>query len=451
MKKLFLAFMAMILIIGCSKDHTLLETSEDYEGKFSQGVQLGARSVSSKMNYKLDNINTKSIKAMVALTRNYYLIHQNVNPNLVFDGLNLNRFEVEIENQKLLIEKIGLISYLDNLESKYGFNEQVSGLLKGGYSMILKINYNETTISDIANEFAQVYEKPCFDDPYYCYVYNVVHNLFLDYQNQEIIFRDGCDFPSFFASVVAGIGTGSTIGGLFPGEGFFDLKFKALGGIVGGVVGAIVGIFTFISDCDDCGPVTGIYIQSDDNCDLSRTLAAFGGGEDAGGYQWTVVQNGNTVSFTTISNLLGITQTSAQDPITVSVRTVCEDSDDGGNPFTKVFDLNIMDISNPLGQAGDIAFSHVCPTDGNTGGPSYVGCHSGGEDHAFFFISSNQTSGNIIYEYEISPSTYLVNELSNNNIEVIFNSLGNYLITFRAINNCTNDVSEESFNLQILN
>ena len=401
------------------------------------------------------NVDIASIDAMGKLTRNYYLKHMAVSPDLVFDGIDLDELMSSIQQEKLNIDQMGVKPYLQDLVLQGEMQMDVSNMLIGSYDMIVRDENDNNGPYDLAIEFESIYKKSCFDDPYYCYVYTFIYNLFLDYQNAEIELRDGCGFKDFFASVVAGIGTGTTIGSAigeaFAGETILGLAFSAAGGIVGGAVGIIVGVFTFNSDCDDCGPVTGLSIQSDDDCDLSRTIAATGAGSDAAGYKWTIIQNGTTVNLTTVSNLLGITQTSSVDPITVFVRTICEDNDDSGDPYTNTFDLNVLDTSNPLGQAGDISLSHNCPQDGNTGGSSYVGCNSSNEEHGFYFISSNQTSGNISYEYEISPNSYLVNENSTHSIVVFFTELGNYTLTVRAINICTNDITEKTMNLQINN
>lgn len=410
--------------------------------------------ISNRNNVQLRESEDSCAPEYIDLIKKYIKNYKGNPPEVLFSEKIVAVFNEQLPLEKIKLESQGFDTYASNLGNPNIFSAETKNLLTNISGYVESKTEIELQNTNLKEYFINEYNKENIksNDPFYCFVYEVLLEVFTEYQDGDLEFRGGCGFKEFFKDVVNGIKTGAAIGGaidLVVGDStqIAGVTFKAAGGIIGGTIGIIYGIFTWGDGCD-CGEVTSLTIQSDDNCDLTRTIIAGGAGPDVGGFKWTVTQNGITNSFTTISQFLGVTQVNSSEPMYICVKSICPDGEEEAT--CKDFDLNVVDINNPLGQVGELAIQYACAVEENSGGGAPYNCFMTDETNGFYWFSSNQGSGNISYSYSITPTDIgLIAEESEQDIEVLWLSPGDAVLLVTAINNCTGEETSKSMNIHI--
>jgi len=436
--KYLLSLLALIIVISCSVDDGSIGSDINSEND-SKSIQL-RRSFEPCAPEHVD------------LVKRYLKDYKGNPPEIYFNEKIIEVFDEQLPIEKAKLESQGFETYANNLENANVFSEATKNLLSDISTYVESKTDEELQNTDLKQYFINEYNDENIKsiDPFYCYVYNVILEVFTEYQDGDLEFRGGCEFKQFFKDVVDGIKTGAVIGGVIGSvvdTTVFGLTFAAAGGIIGGTVGIIYGIFNWGDDCD-CGKVTSLNIKSDDNCDLTRTIIAVGAGADVGGFKWTVLQNGQTVSFTTVAQYLDVTQVNPSEPMKICVRSICPDGEE--KETCSDFDLNVVDTNNPLGQVGELVIDGTCAVEENAGNGNPYNCFMTGEVNMFYWYSSNDGSGNISYSYTLTPTDlYQVVSEDEKSIEVVWVDTGNATLVVTATNICTGDETSKSLDIYI--
>lgn len=380
--------------------------------------------------------------------------------------------KMEVEQQK--IETMGFNSYVNKMHTDGRITSGSKALLLHIHSSV-DIDGN-VIIKDLKTDLAGLFNPEAVGntDPFYCYIYNIAMEIYNNYYAPgSVIDRGDCPFKDFVKHVIEYASAGAQIG-TYAGQFIQSLDslfvIKALGAtievggaVVGGAIGAIVGLFTFDDDaCSDCHAVNMISVTSDDDCDLTRTLRAVGAGPDALAFEWRVTQGGATVTFTTLSPLLTVTQNNSNEPIGVSVASLC--LPDGENspsltPFTATVFIDLSTAANsPLGQPGQITITthfygiyeyddpiHDNPSGSGTSVPNQVGSYS-----SYAWTNSYEAGGVITHTATIEPAS-LGNfvELSDGQAKVQWAQSGSGVFRVTAMNICSGLSTSESIDVTV--
>ena len=440
-----LAFV-FLFVTSCNK--------EDVSSSYHQGITQLVEESSSISFREEDRCLTPYFEMFSSQLKNY----RKNDPATYFPSEFFVEFrtKLEIENEKM--QQIGFEQYVDDLVN--------NGMIALGTKELLvhireSVNVEEEIIiEDLKNDLITNHnpEFVSIADPFYCYVYNIaleIYNNYYGYYGTSVELRGDCEFKEFVKHVIEtamqGAAIGTAVGSILQDEdGFFVINILGAtisvgGAIIGGAIGAIVGIFTFNDDlCQDCHPVATVVISSDDDCDLTRTLRAVGAGTDALAFEWRITQGGTTATLTTVQPLLTVTQIVNEEPIGVSVATLCipdgetNTSNAELTPFTPTMELDLStDASSMLGQAGEIEITVINGGIGGIGQSSVTS--SVGLSTTFFWQNTNEGSGHIEHAVSIIPSNLgsVIQNINNNAVKVQWNEPGSGYFRITSTNICS--------------
>lgn len=390
---------------------------------------------------------------------NHFQNYRTTDPKTYFPEKFYEAFKSELSAEKEVMQGMGFEPYVKTLVEKQEISAQAKDLVMHIYQSVS--GEEDVLLVNLKNDLKLKYSPSdvlVVSDPFYCYVYNIAMEIYNNYyggHSGNVKLRGDCDFKDFvkhvIESAVTGAGIGDILGSLLHDEdGFFVINalgvvIEVTGAIIGGAIGAIVGLFTHDSNgCEDCHPVDNIVVTSDSDCDLTRTLSAIGAGPDALAFEWRITQNGITTTITTTDPTVVVTQASDDEPIQISVASLClpEDEDDISNatltPFTPTIEIDLSTSANsPLGQPGEITLNAFTGALANIGNDPIV--TEVNKTATFFWSNSNQASGHIETTYSIIPASMgIVTQVLNNGaVKVKWTNPGAGSFRVVSVNTCS--------------
>lgn len=404
------------------------------------------------------------------LTMKYFNDYRGTDPRTLFPTELYDTIVARIELELVTIENIGFDNYVNDLHSNGTMNVETKNLFIHLHNSAVTPDTMDLEI--LSQELVDLYapaKVSMTGDPFYNYLYNLVLGLYEDYFNEENAQNRGeCEIKAFFEHawdfIVAGFAAGAWLGAnIEGGEGFFGQAVEVfgfvigtVGGFIGAGIGAVVAIFTFdVGDqCDDCSDVDGVAITSDDDCDLTRTLFAFGAGDDALMFTWDITQNNSTVRTVTPTAFITVTQLSATEPIGVSAASTC--SQDGTPTLGTFTPTQNIDLSTSAtgdqGQVGVITLTYTCPFE-NQWGDYVSNCFDHEAPVLLTFNTSNELTGHIEYSGELTPSNAGTLGMNENSavIDWDWNFTGSATFTLTATNVCSGLTASASQTMTVTN
>ena len=211
--------------------------------------------------------------------------------------------------------------------------------------------------------------------------------------------------------------------------------------LVGFVTGFFSGLFGLPTNniCDDCITPEGISLIYQEDCSMTRTLNAFGSGDDANSWEWALALASSptaTTSVVTSVPTLTVTQVNPLDPIVASVRPICANEVD--------FYTQTIDLSTSTGPLGEVGSLNVAPGDANQ-------TYNINEEVDFIMFNTNQASGNIEFSISAPSSIVHIEEEGDNYFTLGFHNTGTATVTFTATNTCSGLTTTDSVTLTITN
>ncbi|MCR9102676.1 MAG: hypothetical protein NXI25_22175 [bacterium] len=377
----------------------------------------------------------------------------------------INGFQELIEEQRSVINQIGFTAYIGDLETQGKITQATGDLFV--YLHEKMETEEDLDLQEAEAELIKLFEPDAqegFTD-FYCFLYNITLTLYQEYyvQESEIDLRGDCKFKDFVQHILESAASGAEIGGVvnFLWEDLAglpvweievndNLTITVPGSVIAGAIGGIVGLFTFDDDdCEDCSKVSHISIYSDGDCDLTRNIAAVGAGPDAAAYEWVVTDGPNVLNFTTFTNVLQVTQSTAAQPLEIQVRSICLDDEGNAEP-TEPTEPTMIDLStaagSELGEVGDLDLSFFGCASTNCGGsgPTSKGI--------FHFFSTNVGSGHIETAFDLTPSNIgTIDYLDDTEAQVTWVNAGIATVTVTATNTCSGLSTTKSIQVTITN
>lgn len=390
--------------------------------------------------------------------------HRKVDPRSYFPEQPYDEFLGRMQGERMVMKQMGYDAYIDDLN-------QTGALSDASRDLMLHVYYSvegegPLDVPQLIQNLEQNYDPKFLpeQDYAYCMLYQIALSIYQDFYGDNpggVTFRGECDFKEFVQHVFKSAGVGFAIGGFVgnvikeDGElvvvKLFGLTIEIGFGIIGGAIGGLVGLFNFKNKCDECNEADGISIQSDDDCDLTRTLYVFGTGDDSAAWEWRLNQGGTTETITTADPFLSVTQVNSAEPVGVSVAAVCED---GLTDFTttELIDLSSA-ATSPLGQVGEVTFTYECPFE-NAWGEYVNRCFHIDADVAIAFVAGNDASGSITYTYDLTfpgnnPASGDILPLSDKSVRISWDTPGNARLTVTATNICSGLTNSESILMNV--
>ena len=383
------------------------------------------------------------------LFSNHFRHYRAVDPKIYFSSeAGYEDWMVKFKTQKMMMSNMGgLAPYAEQIYQQEKITAATRDLAVHIHESVSIEGWVEidALIQDLT---VQYQPDETNSDPLYCYVYRIALEIYQNYYSPGSASpRGGCDFKDFVKTVIEATLAGAVTGlEIAPGEIFTDsgafillpvgLALELTGAAIGGFFGAIIGVFqgAFSKNCD-CSEVDGISILSEDDCDLTRTLYAFGAGDDAGLFHWIIEQGDSTAEFFTTVSRITVTQLSSTELITVSVASVCED---GETEAIEAENINFStSTSSDLGQVGELNLSYACPYE-NQWGEYINNCFDIDADVSMTVTSSNEASGHLEYQFDLQPpgmgELIIQNERT---IRITWEQTGNATLTVTATNSCS--------------
>ena len=402
-------FIFLFLLSSCKKD--TLESSIDTAALPSELKTDFIQGDISNTAFETSSCNLPYLN----LFSNHFRNHRGADPSAYFPAEPYADFVQQISQKTALIEGMsGMNAYTSQLIQEEKITLATQELLLYLYEDALQEEIVDPDF--LAQELTEQYSLAVIqsDDPLFCYIYHLALEIYQNYYNNpdSAASRGGCEFKEFLRILVEDITAGVDIGTLvgrelgntesFVVQAAGGALFVA-GGIIGATIGAVAGIFDgLFSDKNcDCSEVDGLSLLSEDDCDLTRTVLAFGAGDDVALYHWRAIQGNDSLDILTPENRITITQLNEDEPIRIRVDAICQNGGTTDN-FTDFIDLTV-NTNSVLGQAGELTLSYQCPYEDQWG--NFVNnCFDIDADVVMTFNSTNDMSGHIEYQYELQPA-----------------------------------------------
>jgi len=397
------------------------------------------------------------------LFSNHFRNHRGADPSAYFPAQPYADFVQQIGQKKALMESTGgLNTYTNQLVQEEKITLATQELLLHMYESALK---EEAVDPDfLAQELTEQYSLAVIqsDDPLFCYIYHLALEIYQNYYNNpnSASSRGGCEFKEFLRTLVENIAAGIDIGTAAGEELMIVESFVVqivggalyvAGGLIGAAIGAVTGIFDglFSDNNCDCSEVDGLSVLSEDDCDLTRTVLAWGAGDDVALYHWTILQGTEVLEIFTTVNKLSITQLIEDEPIIVAVDVICQ------NGETTIITSKEIDLAtnnnSVLGQVGELTLSYQCPYEDQWG--NFVNnCFDIDADVVMTFNSTNDISGHIEYQYELLPADMgEVTFLNDHKARISWERTGQAEFVVTATNSCTGLTATISESMNVTN
>jgi hypothetical protein len=460
LKKIILIALPIIFASSCNKHELLsdeIPTVKNIDSKLSLAANDGQLA-------NWDNPELYSQNPSVALFRemfsNHLKHHATVEPWGYLPQSTQGTFRVYYEQEKALFNNLGHDAWVDR-KVQDGSISYALGLSMKTINTTLN-GINDANIGSLVptlrgqrNSLTLMTEEQVLAELMYDIILSTINQLYPPGGINSRI--DPCKLSDLIGDIANGIKIGATVGqvvsvvlqytsGLIVPEGsgwevlanasgaVVKVKLQVIGGIIGGIIGGVVGILNG-DDCD-CGAPLGISIVTPNNpsCALSYQLYAWGAGDDAEFFDWTVNEGNSSAFFPGEPPLLSnpVTQASPNVPLLVSVTALCADAMNdpsamGQNTLTAQ-QINLFGL--PINEVGNIlVFSNYNTQSTIT---EYVG------NSSTFDLSSTAGMGNNTYSVSVFPPNLgTVIQNPSGSFSINWTSVGAGTIRFTGTNTCS--------------